>query len=301
MRISELLAERGATFSFEFFPPKTPEAVDRLYSRAEELAKLRPSFVSVTYGAGGSTRDRTREVVARMNNEIGLTTAAHLTCVGHSREDLIDILEYYRRAGVENIVALRGDKPNDEEEFRAAAGGFRYGHQLVELIREKFDDHFSIAVAGYPEGHTETPSHLDDMDNLKRKVEAGADAIITQLFFDNRDFYDFRERCDLAGIDVPIIAGIMPALSKKGIIKMAGLGGSRIPAKLLRRLYNAGDDHEQVATVGIDWATQQCRDLLDHQVSGIHLYTLNRSSATVEIYRRLGATDTDTLLRLAQG
>jgi methylenetetrahydrofolate reductase (NADPH) len=171
----------------------------------------------------------------------------------------------------------------------------RYGSQLVALIRERFGDRFGIAVGGYPEGHPETASMLDDIDHLKAKVDAGADCVVTQLFFDNRDFYDFRERCELAGIGVPIVAGIMPVLSRKGIVRMAGMCGSRLPAKMIRRLQNAGDDDAKVAKVGIDWATQQCRDLLENQVRGIHFYTLNRSSATIEIYRRLGAEDSEAL------
>jgi methylenetetrahydrofolate reductase (NADPH) len=176
----------------------------------------------------------------------------------------------------------------------------RYAADLVSLIRSEFGDKFGVAVAGYPEGHPETPNKLDDLDHLRRKVDAGADVVVTQLFFDNRDFYDFRERCLLAGIGVPIVAGIMPALSGKGIRRMAGLCGARLPAKLLARLQRAGDDDDAVATIGIDWATQQCRDLLDNQVAGIHFYTLNRSNATIEIFRRLGATDADALAHMAQ-
>lgn len=300
MRIGQLL-QKGATFSFEFFPPKSNEAVEELIVRARDLGGLRPSFVSVTYGAGGSTRDRTRELVVRLQDEVGLCTAAHLTCVGHSREELTDILQNYQKRGIENIVALRGDAPQETAGFTPHPEGLRYGSELVKLIRDRFNDRFSVAVAGYPEGHPETPNKLADMDNLKRKVDAGADVVITQLFFENRDFYDFRERCDLAGINVPIVAGIMPVLSRKGILRMAGLCGARIPARLLGRLQKAGDHDENVAAIGIDWAVQQCRDLLDHQVRGIHFYTLNRSSATMEIYRRLGATDSQTLATMAGG
>lgn len=300
MRLPQILERHAATFSFEFFPPKTDEAAMQLFERAGELAGLRPAFVSVTYGAGGSTRDRTRDIVTRLKGELGLEAAAHLTCVGHSRGELIDILSHYRSRGIENIVALRGDKPAGEAAFTPAADGLRYANELVSLIRDRFADAFGIAVAGYPEGHPETTCRLTDLDNLKRKVDAGADAIITQLFFDNRDLYEFRDSCDVAGIGAPIIAGIMPILSGKGIRRMAGLCGARIPAKLMRRLAAAGDDDADVARVGIDWATQQCRDLLDHQVRGIHFYTLNRSQATVEIYRRLGAADSDALARLAK-
>jgi methylenetetrahydrofolate reductase (NADPH) len=196
-------------------------------------------------------------------------------------------------------VALRGDAPQNQAGFSAHPDGLRYGNEMVGLIRQHFGDAFGIAVAGYPEGHPETPNKLTDLDNLKRKVDAGADVVITQLFFDNSDFYDFREHCELAGVRVPIVAGIMPVLSRAGILRMAGLSGARIPAKLMRRLNAAGDDEQRVTAVGIDWATQQCRDLLEHDVAGIHFYTLNRSGATQEIYRRLGAADSDALANLA--
>lgn len=302
MHLRQLYAESNRpTFSFEFFPPKSDEAVPDLLDRARQLAELRPSFVSVTYGAGGSTRDRTRDVVVRMQSEVELPAAAHLTCVGHTRDEIVELCQTYLDRGICNLVALRGDAPADADGFEPHPDGMRYANELVELIRDRFGDRFGIAVAGYPEGHPETPNKLVDLDNLKRKVDAGADAVVTQLFFDNSDFFDFREHCELANIDVPIIAGIMPVLSRKGILRMAGLSGARIPAKMMRRLNQAGDDAERVAAVGIDWATQQCRDLLEQGVAGIHLYTLNRSGATQEIYRRLGATDSDALADLAAG
>ena len=299
MHLGQLLKATQTTFSFEFFPPKTDEATAQLLHRAAEMAQLRPSFVSVTYGAGGSTRDRTRDIVVQLQEQIGLTAAAHLTCVGHSRAELIDILETYRQRGVHNLVALRGDAPPGTT-FTPHPDGLSHADQLVALIREHFGAHFGIAVAGYPEGHPETPNKLTDLDHLKRKVDCGADAVITQLFFDNRDFYDFCDRCVLAGIPVPIIAGIMPVLSSKGAMRMAGLCGSRIPAKLLGRLQKAGDNEQSVAHVGIDWAVQQARDLLENQARGVHFYTLNRSNATLEIYRRLGAADSQTLANLAE-
>jgi methylenetetrahydrofolate reductase (NADPH) len=298
MRLPELFRKHPTTFSFEFFPPKSPEAEEQLWQRAQELADLKPAFVSVTYGAGGSTRKQTHQIVHKLYKEFSLNVAAHLTCVGHSRDEITEVLQQYAEEGVNNIVALRGDPPRDQPHFKPAPDGLSYGTELVSLIREKFGDRFGIAVAGYPEGHPETVNKLEDLDHLKAKVDAGADCVVTQLFFDNHDFYDFRERCDLAGLNVPIIAGIMPILSRKGILRMAGLSGARLPAKLLRRLYQAGDDDQKVARVGIDWATQQCRDLLDQQVRGIHFYTLNRSSATAEIYRRLGAADSSELEEL---
>lgn len=300
MRISEVLAQSEHTFSFEFFPPKTDDGVGTLLDRARKLAQLRPSFVSVTYGAGGSTREKTRDIVVRLQNEIELSAAAHLTCVGHSRDELREILATYEQEGIKSIVALRGDAPADADGFETHPDGFTYANELVAFIRAEFGDAFGIAVAGYPEGHPETPNKLTDLENLKRKIDAGADVIITQLFLDNHDFYDFRERCELAKIDVPIIAGLMPVLSSKGIKRMAGLCGANIPAKLLKRLNRISDDESKVPNIGIDWCVQQARDLLDNDVRGIHFYTLNRSSATTEIYRRLGAEDSAALVEMAR-
>ncbi|MBI1369056.1 MAG: methylenetetrahydrofolate reductase [NAD(P)H] [Planctomycetes bacterium] len=299
-RFPEIFEQAGATFSFEFFPPKTPEAQGRLHQQVAELKTLSPSFVTCTYGAGGSTRQQTGDIVAKLGKELAVPTAAHLTCVGHSCDQLVEVLEGYRKMGIANIVALRGDAPADQSTFTPHPEGLRYAGELVGLIRKRFGDAFGIAVAGYPEGHTDTRCKLTDLDHLKRKVDAGADVVVTQLFFDNRDFYDFVERCQIVGIRVPVVAGIMPIVSRSGIMRMAGLCGARLPAKLLRRLVAATDD-EQVAKIGIDWATQQCRDLLDHQVRGIHFYTLNRSSATIEIYRRLGARDSQALAHMARG
>lgn len=297
MKLPEIIKQHKATFSFEFFPPKTDEAADLLFERAKSMSSLRPAFVSVTYGAGGSTRDRTHDIVTRFKRDLNLNPVAHLTCVGHTKAELIDILQRYHDEGVQNIVALRGDLPDGQTD---TAGDFNYANELVSLIRKEFGDAFGIAVAGYPEGHPETTCKISDLENLKRKVDAGADVIVTQLFFDNRDFYDFRQSCEIMGIDIPIVAGIMPVLSAKGIKRMAGLSGSRIPPKLLKRLQNAGDDNDQVSAIGIDWATQQSRDLIENQVAGIHFYTLNKSDATTEIYRRLGAENSDMLESLLE-
>ncbi|MFG0331268.1 MAG: methylenetetrahydrofolate reductase [NAD(P)H] [Phycisphaerales bacterium] len=295
MRIDQIVSNSRPTISFEFFPPKSDDAADQLFDRVRaEFEPLRPSFVTVTYGAGGSTRERTRSLVLRLNRETDVMTAPHLTCVGASCDELAGILQQYADAKIENIVALRGDAPKNATEFTPAADGFAYANELVEFIKREFPQ-FGVIVAGYPEGHPETPNKLDDLDNLKRKVDAGADVITTQLFFDNRDFYDFAERCEIAGIRVPIVAGIMPIQSIKGITRMAGLSGARIPAPLLRALGRAGQDEEAVRKVGAHWATEQCRDLLDHKVAGIHLYTLNKSDATRRIYESLGIANTDAL------
>lgn len=299
-RFPQIYQQKAPTFSFEFFPPKSEAAERRLRDNVAELKTLRPTYVTCTYGAGGSTQQKTGQIVAQLGEALQIPTAAHLTCVGASREQLVEVLEEFRKLGIANIVALRGDPPADKNHFEPHPDGLRYANELVNLIRERFGDAFGIAVAGYPEGHIETPSRLTDLDNLKRKVDAGADVVITQLFFDNRDFYDFVERCELAGIAVPIVAGIMPIVTRAGILKMAGLCGARLPSKLLKRLQAAGDDDDKVARVGIDWATRQCHDLLEHHVRGIHFYTLNRSNATIEIYRRLGATDSQALADIVQ-
>ncbi|QNN23626.1 methylenetetrahydrofolate reductase [NAD(P)H] [Planctomycetales bacterium ZRK34] len=305
IRFPQIYQQKAPTFSFEFFPPKTDAAQQRLRDNVTELKALGPTYVTCTYGAGGSTRQQTGQIVAELARELQVPAAAHLTCVGNSREQLIEVLEGFAAQGIANIVALRGDAPAADASsggvatFEPHPEGLRYANELVTLIRERFGDTFGIAVAGYPEGHIETPSRLTDLDNLKRKVDAGADMVMTQLFFDNRDFYDFVERCELAGITVPIVAGIMPIVTRAGIMKMAGLCGARLPSKLLKKLQAAGDDDEKVARVGIDWATRQCHDLLEHHVRGIHFYTLNRSNATIEIYRRLGATDSQTLADIA--
>jgi methylenetetrahydrofolate reductase (NADPH) len=297
MHISEVLKQASPAFSFEFFPPKTPQAAAELFEHAKQLALLEPSYVSVTYGAGGSTRELTRALVGRLRQELNLNAVPHLTCVGSTREELRGIIQWYKDHQISNILALRGDPPGGAREFVPVADGLSHADDLVRLIRECGD--FGIGVAGYPEGHPETTNKLHDLDNLKRKVDAGAHAIITQIFFDNRDFYDFRERCQLIGIRVPIIAGIMPVLSRKGIERMAGMCGARLPAPLLRKLLRAGDHDEEVRRVGVEWATEQARDLISHGVRGIHFYTLNRSTATMEIYRNLGVSTSGELRQLA--
>lgn len=302
MHISEHIKSRGTTFSFEFFPPRTAEAADSLFGAIADLTSLKPSFVSVTYGAGGSTRELTRSLVVRIKRETTLDPIPHLTCVGHSAGEIREILERYAEAGVGNVMALRGDHPKDGN----ADGDFEHAGELVALIRERNASGahrgagdargLGIGVAGYPEGHPETPNRLLEMDRLKAKVDAGADFIVTQLFFDNRDFYDFRDRCELAGIRVPILAGIMPITSLDGMKRMAELAlGARYPAPLVRALNRTGGAVEGVRRVGVHWATEQCRDLLDHQVAGIHFYTLNRSTATREIYTTLGVADSNML------
>ncbi len=287
MHIADLLSRPGPHFSFEFFPPKSEKAASDLFRAIQDLTPLQPSFVSVTYGAGGSTQELTRELVVRVRKETNLTVVAHLTLIGASRDALRRLLDEYVQAGIDNIMALRGDPPRGQGRFQPHPDGFRYAAELVAFIKKHYPQ-IGVGVAGFPEGHPDTPNRLLEMDYLKAKVDAGADYICTQLFFDNRDFYDFRERCEVAGIHVPILAGIMPITSLKGMHRISELArGARIPAKLLRAVLRAANDAE-VEKVGIHWATQQVFDLYDRQVAGIHFYTLNRSRPTLKIYDALG-------------
>jgi methylenetetrahydrofolate reductase (NADPH) len=295
MHITEILRGDTPTFSFEFFPPKTPEAAETLYQTIRDLESYMPNFVSVTYGAGGSTRDLTHNIVERIQHTTKLDPIPHLTCVCHNEEEIAGILDRYAKSAIGNILALGGDRPRDIRSNQAR-GSFPHAIDLVKFIR-RFNDSgahtdrrgFGIGVAGFPEGHPATPNRLIEMEHLKAKVGAGADYMVTQLFFDNRDFYDFRERCALAGIRIPIIAGIMPITSMSGLKRIAELaGGTRFPARLLRALQRCEHDAEGVRRVGIHFALEQCHDLLDNAVAGIHFYTLNRSDATRVIFDSLG-------------
>jgi methylenetetrahydrofolate reductase (NADPH) len=301
VHIADVLARDSFTASFELFPPKSDDGWDALFTAIADLEPLKPSFVSVTYGAGGSTRRLTHDLVVRIRRETSLDPVPHLACIGHAKGEIDAILARYADEGVSNILALRGDRPVARPD--APAGDYRFASELVAQIRAfnatgRHPDPrgFGIGVAGYPEGHPETPNTLVQMDHLKAKVDAGADMIVSQLFFDNAAFMDWRERCELAGISIPVIPGIMPITSMAGVRRMAQLAaGTRFPAALLRSLRRAQDDPDAVAKVGIHWATEQCRDLIDRGVRGIHFYTLNRSDATRRIYENLGVKSTDAL------
>jgi methylenetetrahydrofolate reductase (NADPH) len=302
MHFRDIFASQPASFSFEFFPPKSEEAARSLFANIAELQELKPTFVSVTYGAGGSTRQLTNDLVLRIKAETALDPMPHLTCVCHDEAEINGVLERYARGGISNILALRGDTPKGFEGDPHKS--FRQAAELVRHIR-KFNERgmhpdkrgFGIAVAGFPEGHPDTPNRLVEIERLKAKVDEGADVIITQLFFDNHDFFDFRDRCTLAGIRVPILAGVMPITSAAGMKRMAELAlGARFPAPLIRAINRAGGNEEAVKRVGVHWATEQCRDLLDRGVAGIHFYTLNRSTATREVYRTLGVQDSGGLM-----
>jgi methylenetetrahydrofolate reductase (NADPH) len=286
MRISDRLQQKRPTLSFEFFPPRDDIGFWDLYRTIESLKPLQPDYVSVTYGAGGSTRRQTRDLVSRIKRDIGIETVAHITCVGATQEELARVIDEFRGEGIENVLALRGDPPQGEGRFRPTEGGFAYASDLVAFIRGRCD--LCIGAACYPEIHPEAPDADTDLANLRRKVDAGADYLISQLFFDNADFLSFCERARDAGIDVPIIAGIMPILSVRQIKRFTTMCGARIPPDLLRRIEAVEDDSEAVRHVGMYHATRQCLELLNAGVAGIHFYTLNRSTATREIYANLG-------------
>jgi methylenetetrahydrofolate reductase (NADPH) len=295
MHIADIYKAQNPCFSFEFFPPKTEEGSKLLFDEIAELVTLKPGYVSVTYGAGGSTRGLTHDLVTRLHKESGLTVVSHLTTVGHNRDEIAEIIDRYNENGIHNIMALRGDPPMGMTSIPKVDHGFDQAADLVAFIKQRHP-HFGIGVAGFPEGHPGCPNRLLEIEYLKQKVDAGADYICTQLFFDNRDFYDFCERCDMAGIKVPIIAGMMPITSRKGMKRMAELAlGARYPAKLLKALNRAEDD-EFAKQVGIHWATEQVMDLLDHKVRGIHFYTLNKSMATQQIYKALGISNSTKLV-----
>lgn len=296
MHIRDILANSKPSLSFEFFPPRGESAWEDLYQTIRLLEPLSPSFVSVTYGAGGTTREMTHDLVLRIKQTTSIPPVPHLTCVGHTEAEIHSILERYAAAGVGNILALRGDPPRDQPNYDWNKGAFRHAADLVRFIR-RFNESglhpdprgFGIGVAGFPEGHPATPNRVAELDFLKAKVDEGADYICTQLFFDNHDFFDFRDRCRLAGIDIPIIAGVMPVTSLQGMKRMAELAaGARYPAKLIRALNRANASPDAVERVGIHYAAEQCAGLLDEGVDGIHFYTLNKSHATREIYHSLG-------------
>lgn len=295
MHITETLSNCTPSVSFEFFPPKSELAASELFSVIKELEACSPSFVSVTYGAGGTTRDRTHQLVLKILTETSIPPVPHLTCVGHSHEEIDAILDQYASQGVHTVLALRGDPPRDQPDYDRSGDAFRYAIDLVRFIREFNESSrhpqggFGIGVAGFPEGHPETPNRMLEMDHLKAKVDAGADYICTQLFFDNHDFLDFRERCELAGISVPIIAGIMPIATPSGMKRMADLAaGARFPAPLLKRVLGLENSPAAFEAAGIDYATEQCRELIANDVAGLHFYTLNKSGATLAITRHLG-------------
>ena len=287
MKIPDILAQKRPAFSFEFFPPKTDEDAALLLATARELKALDPAFISVTWGAGGGTRRRTLDIVSGVKKDLGVETVAHLTCVGASREDIDGVLSDIRERGIKNVLALRGDPPKGSAGFVTHPGGFAHADELVAHIK-RFGD-FSVGVAGYPEKHVEAPSLEADLDHLKRKVDAGADFIITQLFFGNDDFLRFRDKAAARGIALPILPGLMPVTNVGQLKRFTTLCGTKIPADLLQRLEAVQDDAEAVIRLGVAHAVSQGRRLLDAGVPGIHFFTLNRSRSTADVLKTLRA------------
>ena len=277
------LYQRGdVVFSFEVFPPKTPQGFESLYRTVGELANYKPGFISVTYGAGGSTQSQTLEIIKEIRSRFQLATTAHFTLVGATVPQLIAFLREAQETGADNIMALRGDPPQGETKFQPVQGGLSYANELVALIKEQFPS-FGIGVGGYPETHQEATSPEDDLGHLKRKVDAGADAIFTQLFYDNADFFRFRDRACQLGIRQPIVPGLLPILSLAQVKRITSLCGSKLPPELLRQLEACGDDPAAQARVGVEHCSRQCEDLLHEGVPGIHFYVLNRSDSVRKI------------------
>ncbi|HEY8771032.1 MAG TPA: methylenetetrahydrofolate reductase [NAD(P)H] [Thermoleophilaceae bacterium] len=287
MRIEQMFEERRPVFSFEFFPPKTDEGQRTLEGTLAELKEDQPEYVSVTYGAGGSTRERTVEITKWLKQDLGIEAMAHLSCVGESKERVAEILEELAAVGIENVLALRGDPPRGQDEWTPHPGGLHYSTELIELIRERFD--FCVGAACFPEVHPEAPDLATDLRFAKQKVDAGAAFLITQLFLDNELYFDFVDAARAAGITVPIIPGIMPITNYKQIKTITGMCGATLPDELERELNERADDGEAVAELGVAYATLQCSDLLARGAPGIHFYTLNRSPATRAILAALRA------------
>jgi methylenetetrahydrofolate reductase (NADPH) len=285
MKIAEMLKRSRPVFSFEFFPPKTDRDMIQLFETLREAKKLEPGYISVTYAPGGETREKTVEIVRRAKNEIGLESMAHLTCVGQSRQEIKGFLDELKRSEIENVIALRGDPPRGQTKFIPHPEGFRYASELTAFIRASYD--FCIGVAGYPEGHIESPDKGMDWDYLRQKVMAGANFVITQLFFDNRDFFAFEKSMRERGVTVPIVPGIMPITNYGQIVRFTRICGAKIPSRVAMDLEAIHQNQEAVQDYGISHATRQCRELLSHGVPGIHFYTLNKSRSTQKIIRNL--------------
>ena len=286
MSLEEAYTNGRFGLSFELFPPKTPESEATMWRTVDELMAFEPSMITCTYGAGGSTRGATLDVLKGVRSRHGLPVASHLTCVGSSVDELRDYLREAESLGVSAIVALRGDPPKGETSFQPVAGGLRYASELVALIRSEFPD-FGILVAGYPETHQEAVSPEADLENLKRKCDAGGDVIVTQLFYDNADFFRFRDRCDALGIQTPIVPGVMPVTNYAQIRRIATLCKARLPDEFTRAFEAAGADEAAQFEAGVEFATRQVRELLDAGVPGIHFYVLNKSPATVRVLEQV--------------
>ncbi|MFO0947564.1 MAG: methylenetetrahydrofolate reductase [NAD(P)H] [Planctomycetota bacterium] len=282
MKIGDIYANGRFALSFEVFPPKTEQGLEPMFRSVEALTKYRPGFISCTYGAGGSTRDQTLDIVTRIRSRWNISTTAHFTCVGSTIADIRGWLGRAKDLGVENIMALRGDPPQGQKSFQAVEGGLRYASELVALIKKEFPN-FGMGVAGYPETHQDALNPESDLENLKRKIDAGGDAVFTQLFYDNVDFFRFRDQCEKIGIHAPIIPGILPVLSLAQVQRITSLCKAKLPETLLEKLRACGDDANRQIDVGVEHASMQCAGLLREGVAGIHFYVLNRSEPTCRI------------------
>ena len=285
MSLQDFFQNDKLAISFELFPPKTAAGEANLYKNVAALMEYAPDFITCTYGAGGSTRDKTLEIIEKVKSQFNIPVASHLTLVGSSKDDLRTYLNKAKDQGVDYIVALRGDPPKGETEFTQAKGGLKYANELVELINEEFSD-FGVLVAGYPETHKDAVSPEVDLENLKRKVDAGADAVVTQLFYDNDDFYRFRDRCQQIGINVPIVPGLLPVTSLKQIEKITSMCASKLPKKFVDSL-SKSDDPEEQYKAGVDLAIEQTSQLIASDIEAIHFYVLNKSQATSDILRAI--------------
>lgn len=284
-------------FSFEFFPPRTPEAVGRLQTTRDKLAQLKPDYFSVTFGAGGSTREKTFETVLEIRETTGIPAAPHISCIGCSLPVMREILATYKDAGIDRIVALRGDLPSGS----AGYGELRYANELVEFIRLETGDHFYIEVAAYPEFHPQAPSVRGDLENFKRKVEAGADSAITQYFYNPDAYFRFVDSCEGYGIDIPIVPGIMPIINHTQLVRFSEACGAEIPCWILKRLRDFGDDRVAIREFGVDVTTELCQQLLERGAPGLHFYTMNQPEASETIWRNLGLAPVNINLRVGAG
>ncbi|HVC92578.1 MAG TPA: methylenetetrahydrofolate reductase [NAD(P)H] [Pirellulales bacterium] len=284
MKLSAAYGPGKFGLSFELFPPKTDAGDLELFRHLEDLVAFEPSYITCTYGAGGSTRHKTLDVVTRVRQRFGASVASHLTCVGSTADELREYLREADRRGVENIVALRGDPPKGQTQFHAVEGGLRYAGELVRLVRDEFPQ-FGIAVAGYPETHQEAVSPQADLENLQRKVAAGGDVVITQLFYDNRDFFRFRDDCAALRIDVPIVPGVLPVTNLAQIRRITSLCGAKLPQELVASLAANDERPEEQFEMGVEFATRQVQELIDAGVPGVHFYVLNKSQATARVLR----------------
>jgi methylenetetrahydrofolate reductase (NADPH) len=282
MKLSAAYGPGKFGLSFELFPPKTPQGIASLFQHVAKLIESKPSYITCTYGAGGSTQELTLEIVARIHREFQIPVATHLTCVGRTEDQLREYLRTARKSNVENVVALRGDPPRGDAAFKPVPGGLSHANELVALIHGEFPE-FGIAVAGYPETHQEATSPEADLANLKRKVDSGADIVITQLFYNNDDFFRFRDRCHALGIDRPIVPGLLPVTNFAQIKRITSLCGACLPTEFVERLEQAGEDAEIQFNIGVEFATKQAQALVNAGVPGIHFYVLNRSEAAAEV------------------